>query len=132
MRRGPNRKIRVGPRCGGGHSKSLRFSSETFERGRAAAPLGVSGLKFGPRRAEERLHSLWRPGTDGKHSCGPGVQKRRGNPPLLTFLALFPVQHAPLHAAGDGHDLTGHVPRELVRGEHDDLAGHVLRLRDLA
>ena len=42
------------------------------------------------------------------------------------------MQEPAFHPAGDGHDLPGHVPRQLVRREHDHLPRHVLRLRHLA
>ena len=41
------------------------------------------------------------------------------------------MEDAALHAARDEHDLPGHVTRELVRGEHDDLPRHVLGLATL-
>jgi hypothetical protein len=45
---GAESKEELGPDAAGAISDLLRFSSETFERGRAAAPLGVPGrsLKF--------------------------------------------------------------------------------------
>ena len=41
------------------------------------------------------------------------------------------MDDAAFHPAGDGHDLAGHVARELVRSQHDDLACDVAGLRDL-
>ena len=40
------------------------------------------------------------------------------------------MEQAPLHAAGDGEDLTGDVSREVGRGEEDDGPGDVVRLGD--
>jgi hypothetical protein len=44
---GAESKTELGPGAAGANSELLRFSSETFERGRAAAPLGVAGGRVG-------------------------------------------------------------------------------------
>src|SRR5438132_12532520 len=69
-----------------------------------------------------------RPGTDGNHSCGFGDTGR----PARTRPPPSVVNDAALHPAGNRDDLAGDVAGELVRGEDDDLARHVLGLCDLA
>ncbi len=86
----------------------------------------MGGFKRFPSGADGRPDS--RPGTDGNHSCGFGDTGR----PARTRPPPSVVNDAALHPAGNRDDLAGDVARELVRGEDDDLARHVLGLRDPA
>jgi hypothetical protein len=83
-------------------------------------------LKELPCRADLQV-TPW-PGTDGNHSCGCGDcgAGDEDTPALFSF-----VDDAALHPAGDRHDLARDMPRQFVRRQHDDLAGDILRLRDL-
>jgi len=71
-------------------------------------------------------------GTDGNLSCDADEHEAAARAAAFSFRGDSLVDDAALHSARDRHDLTGDVPRELVRGEDDDLAGDVVRLSDLA
>src|SRR5438876_1254630 len=124
--------------------------------------LEPKGIKRDAAGADKRANDLLQSGTDGNHPAaalelkvavfGPpppflsnslllarfGPSKRfcgsyapTGTIELCNRL-LLGVEQAPLHPARDDDHLACHVAGELVRGENDDLPGHVFRLGDLA
>ena len=56
----------------------------------------------------------------------------RHEPRRPEALTVSRREDAPLHPAGDGDELACDVAGEALGGEHDDLRGDVLGLRDLA
>ena len=116
MRRGPTRRYEPGSYAAGASRHQLRFSSES-ESGPGGGPL----LRFrakdkAPKSREFQGLLSVASGTDGKHSCGSMEYEAAGQPAAsrVPGLSTLRVQEPAFHSAGDGHDLPGHVTRELV------------------
>jgi hypothetical protein len=118
----------------------LRWSSRRRLFGAAASFAGRTGRRLSvvfsceasdwPRRGLSQQRFLGQsPGGDSPCSAASpttvfGTVPWRGQ--------SLRAQQPPLHAARDDDHLSGHVPRELVGGEDDDLVGDVLGLGDLS
>ena len=95
-------------------------------RGGIESPPSAGSSIAGRRSCSRCLLVDWRRGLGARRSSAD-----RSHPPTRRHLGAV-VENAALHAAGDRDHLAGHVARELVGGEHDDLARDVLGLGHLA
>jgi hypothetical protein len=121
-----SRKVRGPDAAGATHSEWGRELRNLLRKERG--PMGRGPLLHWAQDFPCRSRSLgWLLCSWGLTATGPLYES--GGSTGRPFLVR--VDDAALHAARDRYDLTGHVAGDLVRGERDDLAGHVLRLRDL-